>query len=303
MRDIHHKIHSLRIARASARLLMRTETVQLVKENTGPKKDIVPTAKAAAYLAVKNTSATIPLCHPLPIEDITVDIDFDDSGIEVRVEVKTIYKTGVEIEAMHGASVAALTIYDMVKPVDKEVEIANIRLDHKSGGKSDHRQKFPKAVDAAVLICSDIIFSGKKQAMAGEAVREKLSKWQADIKEYEVLPDDQQMIHDRVQALIKEGRSLILTVGGTGLGPKDVTPQAVAGLIETAIPGIVEAARAYGQQRTPKSMMSRSVAGLSGNSLIITLPGSTKGASESMEALFPYVLHVFKVLEDGAKYL
>jgi molybdenum cofactor synthesis domain-containing protein len=97
--------------------------------------------------------------------------------------------------------------------------------------------------------------------------------------------------------LINEGYQLLLFTGGTGLSTRDITPDALAPLIDREVPGVMEAARNYGQQRTPYAMLSRGIAGFAGETLIITMPGSPRGAEESMDAIFPYILHVFRVKE------
>jgi cyclic pyranopterin phosphate synthase len=306
MRDINHKNFTLRIALAEAVLSMRAESVSVVRDNTGPKKDILPTARAAGFLAVKNTPGAIPLCHPLPVEAVDIDFEFSTEGgrgqIRILLLAKTIYKTGCEVEAMHGAAVTALTIYDMLKPVDKQVEIEKVRLVHKKGGKTDFGDKFDQDLSAAVIVCSDSVSTGKKDDKAGKLVAEKLQGMGLDIAKYVVIPDDVEQIQKEIRESHAAETDLILTCGGTGLSPTDVTPEAVRPLLEREVPGIMEAARDYGQQRTPYAMLSRGVAGLMGRSLVITLPGSTKGAEETIDALFPAALHIFKVLEKGYRH-
>lgn len=138
MVDITSKKNTLRTAIAQALVEVSSEeTIKAIKTNSVPKGDVFAMSKAAGLLGVKNTPSVLPDCHPLPIEYTGIDYEIEGNEIKVLVTVKTIYKTGVEVEAMHGASVVALNMYDMLKPIDKGIEIKSIKLLHKSGGKSD----------------------------------------------------------------------------------------------------------------------------------------------------------------------
>lgn len=138
MVDITHKAPTLRYAKATAVVeASMAETIQAVAENRVPKGRVLDMARAAALLGIKKTPELIPDCHPLPIEYANISYGIEGKCIHIFVEAKTVYKTGVEVEAMHGASLAALTIYDMLKPIDKGVVIRDIRLLEKRGGKSD----------------------------------------------------------------------------------------------------------------------------------------------------------------------
>lgn len=302
MRDISTKRNTLRIAVAEAILIMKQESVDAVAHNQGPKPDIEATARAASFLGVKNTPGAIPHCHPIPVEAVRTDFYYGEGEIRITVTATTIYKTGCEIEAMHGASIAALVVYDMMKPVDKDIEISSIKLLKKSGGKSDRRDMFKRVLTASVIVCSDTVAAGKKEDRAGVAVKEKLEAMGVEIRHYQLVPDEVDEIRKAAQDQIDANVDLILTCGGTGLSARDRTPEAISPLIETEIPGIMEAAREYGGDRTPFAMLSRGIAGLSGHSLIITLPGSTQGSIETVDALFPQVLHIFKVLEHGYRH-
>lgn len=302
MVDITHKTTTLRRAIAEAIVLVsKQETIDAIVNNTVPKGNVFEMAKTAGLFAVKKTSDVIPDCHPLPIEFTAVSYEIDGLKIKINIEVKTIYRTGVEVEAMHGASVIALTMYDMLKPIDKGIQIQNVRLVEKQGGKSDYRDKFRKDLKAAVYVCSDSIYAGQKEDKAGKAIIEKLKSSFVEIEEYTIIPDETDYIQNAVNEHAKKGTDLIIFTGGTGLSKRDVTPEAIIPLLDRDIPGISEAIRAYGQERTPYSMLSRSVSGVKNQSLILALPGSTKGASESMDALFPALLHIFRIFK-GARH-
>lgn len=298
MVDITHKSNTLRKAIAQAVVhVSNLDTIRAVEEKKVPKGDVFEMAKTAGLFAAKRTSDMIPDCHPLPIEFTSITFRREELNFIIQVEIHTIYKTGVEVEAMHAASVVALTMYDMLKPIDKGISIENIKLLEKKGGKTDYRKVIEEnQITAAIIVCSDSISSGKKEDRAGKAIIEKLNRYEVKIEDYLIIPDEKDIIQQHVKEQCKSGISMIILTGGTGLSPKDVTPEAIKPLLERPIPGIEEAIRAYGQDRTPYSMLSRSVSGLIGDTLVLALPGSTKGAGESMDAVFPAVMHVFRVL-------
>lgn len=297
MVNITHKANTLRKAVATARLNVSSqETIDAIRQRTIPKGDVFEFARAAGLLAIKKTSDVIPDCHPLPVEYAAITYEVEELSVIITVEVHTIYKTGVEVEAMHGASITALVMYDMLKPIDKAVEIGTVRLANKQGGKSGIKHDLPEAPSkCAVIVCSDSISKGEKEDTAGVAIMEKLTPYAFDIAAYEVIPDDQEQIQAKAKELVAEGYHLVIFTGGTGLSERDVTPDAIAPLIDRDIPGIMEAARRYGQDRMPYAMLSRGVAGFMKDTLVLTLPGSRNGAIETMDALFPHILHVFKV--------
>lgn len=302
MVDITSKSNTLRQAIATATVTVsKQETIDAILQKKVPKGDVFEFSRAAGLLAIKKTSDVIPDCHPLPIEYAAIRHQVDGKSILITVEVHTIYKTGVEVEAMHGASITALTMYDMLKPLDKGIEISNIRLQQKKGGKSDQSVVDASSIRSAVIVCSDTVSAGKQEDGSGKMAIQKLERWGLSVARYEIIPDDKDLIQQLVKTLSEERYGLIVLSGGTGLSPRDVTPEAVAPLIDRPIPGIMEAARQYGQQRTPFAMLSRGVAGFVKNSLVITLPGSVKGVAETMDALFPQILHVFKVV-DGSRH-
>ena len=141
MVDVSKKPDTIRIARAFARVTARAETIEHIRSGTAAKGDVLATARIAAIMAAKKTSELIPLCHPLPIKKVNVDFRLHDTMIEIETLVKTQGQTGVEMEALTAASVAALTLYDMLKAVEKGIEIQSIYLVEKQGGKSGHWTK------------------------------------------------------------------------------------------------------------------------------------------------------------------
>lgn len=295
MVDITHKSSTLRKAIATATVKTSSlATIEAIQQRKVPKGDIFEFSRVAALFAVKKTSDIIPDCHPLPVEYTSVTYAIENLSVVISVEVHTVYKTGVEVEAMHGASVAALVMYDMLKPIDKQVEIHNIKLLEKTGGKSD-RKYAAEDIKAAVVVCSDTIHQGKNEDRSGKVILTKLEESGCKNIEYTVVPDEFDIIQNTLAEYKRQNIDLVIFTGGTGASARDVTPDALSPMLDRPMPGIMETARNYGQERIKTSMLSRSVAGFSGQTLVLAFPGSVKGAEEYMQALFPQVLHVFEL--------
>lgn len=298
MISVSAKTTSLRRAKAVSVIVAKPEAIARLQKNDLPKKDVLTVARVAGVQAAKRTFDLIPFCHPLPIDWVDIQFEVGLDRVTITAEVEVTWKTGVEMEAMVAASVAALTIYDMLKPVDKDMEIISTKLVSKTGGKSDRKEKIPAGFKTAVLVTSDGTHQGTRQDKSGKIIQEKLEAYGlAPI--YEILPDDQEAIRAKLLKWCEEGVRLIVTTGGTGLGPRDVTVEATRQIMEREVPGIMEAGRAYGQSRTPYAMLSRGLAAQRGKTLILNLPGSSAGVQETLTAIFPAVLHGYPMMEGG----
>jgi molybdenum cofactor biosynthesis protein MoaC len=295
MFDVGDKPPTLRTAVAQAIVKVEPATINLINEGKSPKGNIVDAARLSATMAAKRTWDLLPYCHPIPIEHVKVDVTLKEQSIEVTVDVKNVGRTGVEMEALTAACIAALTIYDMLKPVDETLSIESIKLLKKRGGLKTFAEGFDKGLKAAVLVASDS--RGEREDQSGKVVIDRLVKNGFEVVEYKIIPDEPDLIESELKRFCDELKvDIVLTSGGTGLGPRDVTPEVTRKIIEKEVSGIAEALRAYGQQRTPLSMLSRGVAGVRGTTVIVNLPGSVKAVSESLDSLFPGILHIYKML-------
>lgn len=297
MVDITHKSNTLRIATAQAIVkVSKQETIQAIHDKTVPKGDLFAMSKAAGLLGVKKTPELLPDCHPMPIEYTGIEYAIEGLDIIIQVTVKTIYKTGVEVEAMHGASIVALNMYDMLKPIDKGIEIHAIKLLEKKGGKSSYPIADVSELKAGIVVCSDTLSQGIGEDKSGAVIQERMQAYGLQTSDIQIIADDAEQIQNAVTLITKENNVVILT-GGTGLSKRDITPEAVIPLLDKRIAGAEETIRRYGQERTPYAMLSRSVVGTIGDCLVLALPGSSIGVAESLDAVFPALFHSFKVLK------
>lgn len=299
MVNVSNKVDTLRSATATSSIKVTPSSIELIKKERISKGNVLESAKISAILGVKKTWELIPYCHHIPIDHVDVNLSLHESMIEITVRVESVWKTGVEMEALTGCTMAILTVYDMLKPIDDHLSIESIKLLEKTGGKNDYIENLEKKVKIAIFVVSDSTFNGKRIDKSGKMIVNRLkTQNNTDVIGYEIMPDDISTIKTK---LIKYSddklADLIITVGGTGFSKRDVTPEATKLVIERETNGISETVRSFGQRRTPLSMLSRGISGIRGKTLIINLPGSTKGVSQSLDLLLPSIFHAFKMIE------
>ncbi|WP_180009446.1 MULTISPECIES: bifunctional molybdenum cofactor biosynthesis protein MoaC/MoaB [unclassified Acinetobacter] len=299
MKNVGMKAESYRTAIATGILHAPPHCIELLRNGNTEKGDALKTARIAGILGAKRTDELIPLCHPLPIYRADVEYELFEAHVEISAVVETIGPTGVEMEALTAVSLAGLTLYDMLKPhcEPEDLCLDQVKLQKKKGGKSHFTRVLKESLSASIIVLSDTVAAGKKPDTAGQNILEILEEANFSNISYQVIPDSPVQL----LALIEQHKTLyplILTVGGTGLGPKDLTVETIQPLLKREIPGLMEASRSFGQKRTPYAALSRGVAGYIDDSLVITLPGSRQGAKESLVAILPALVHLFDVQKN-----
>ena len=319
MADVRRKRVTARRAVAIGELNAGPAAFAQIVERRLPKGDAMVMAEIAGLQGAKNASQLMPLCHPLPLEYIDVRCEpvAERHAIRVYCEVATFARTGVEMEALAGASAALLTLYDLTKPVEPALSIGGVRLLFKEGGKkglwlhpdgmSDAERDHYKPrgvtkldnVSAAVITLSDRASRGEYSDASGPLLVERLRELGANVSDVELHPDEPGPLAERLRALAEQGVQLVLCTGGTGLGPRDRTPEALAIVADRHIDGIGELFRSESSQHTPLAWLSRAQAVLIDTTLVIALPGSAKAVAQGMDILAPILAHALNMAAGG----
>jgi len=320
MVDVGGKPETVRTAVARGRLVTTPAVVALVRADDLPKADVLATARIAAISGAKKTSELIPLCHPLPLTSLTVEFELDaDAGtIEVEVTAGTTGRTGVEMEALTAVAVAGLTLHDMVKAVDPAASMTDVRLIAKSGGKhgdwrrpgdedapSAAREPEPSTAHpssrfpAIVIVSSTRAASGERADTTGPII----AAWLAE----RGLPADVRVVADTdIASALREAvaahPAVVLTTGGTGVSPSDRTPEATAAVLDRELPGVAEALRARGLASTPLAAVSRGLAGVAGDTIVVNLPGSHGGVADGLATLDDLLAHLVDQVRGTAEH-
>lgn len=320
MVDVGHKQETHRVAVAVGEIHVGAECFSLIKARKLPKGDVLSLAEIAGINGAKCAFQNIPLCHPMLLDQVKIITELDEEKQSVRVYcfASTHAKTGVEMEALAGVNAALLTIYDLSKMVEPALTISGVHLLLKLGGKKGLWQAptgVPKWVAdavlpaqdtplsglrAAVLTISDRAASGEYDDVSGELLKTMLAASGAEIINSRIVADEKSDIQTAIRGFLKAAPALIITTGGTGIAPRDITPEALAEICERSVDGVGEFLRASGAKHTPFAWGSRAYAGTIGQTLIIALPGNPKAIREGMEALLPELLpHLAHLISKG----
>ncbi len=327
MVDVGDKEVTTRVAVAAGRLLVSAQVIALLRGDGVPKGDALGVARVAGIMAAKRTPDLVPLCHPLPISGVEVELELAADAIEIRARVKTKGRTGVEMEALTSVAVAGLTLHDMVKAVDPAAVLTDVRVLSKSGGRSGDWERgeapaypphhhaaatatpaahvagvspgLPSGALARVLTVSDRAHRGTRSDASGPLLASLLADIGFLVDAVMVVPDEADLVSEALREAVATGIDLVVTTGGTGFSPRDVTPEATRRIITREAPGLVEVLRAADRDRVPTSILSRAVAGIAGSSVIVNLPGSTGGVRDGVTVLAPVIGHAIAQVRGG----
>ncbi len=308
MIDVGRKRPTRRRAVAVGTITMGAEAFGRVKNGTLPKGDVLALAEAAGITGAKKTPEMIPMCHTLPLDQVTIHCDLNEAenSVSVYCQAVAFAKTGVEMEALAGANNALLTIWDLTKGVDPNLEIGAVRLLVKTGGKSGvytNPNGIPDWLEAqlpdpqslkdkkvAFLIMSDRAASGDYEDKSGPVLKALLQEAGAEILDHDVIPDDAKTIEASIRSICNTHKpALLITSGGTGPGPRDVTPDVLEKISDRMMHGLGDVLRTESLHFTDTAWLSRMTACMVGATLVIAFPGSPKAVKECWDILEPFL--------------
>lgn len=297
MVDVTEKGVSVRRAVAAGEVRTTPQVLELLEQGV-PKGDALGVARLAGIMAAKRTPDLIPLCHPIAIHGVTVELTPFESGISIEATVRTADRTGVEMEALTCVTVAALAFIDMIKAVDPGASIHNVRVLSKEGGKTGLWMSEPvnKTMNAVVIVASTRAATGVYADTGGPILVEGLERLGCNVLNKVVVVDGEP-VRQALREALESKPDVIVTTGGTGVNPNDHTPEMTESVLDYQVPGIADAIR--GKGGTPLAALSRGVAGVSDRTLIVNLPGSTGGVRDGLAVLGDVLKHTVEQLKGG----
>jgi cyclic pyranopterin phosphate synthase len=312
MVDVSAKDVTVRSATAAGVVRTTAEVVGLISRGGIPKGDALGVARLAGIMAAKRTPDLVPLCHPIAIHGVTVDLTASDDRVEITATVRTADRTGVEMEALTCVTVAGLTLIDMIKAVDPAASIDDVRVLRKEGGKTGlwerttalaaptapaaPQERPLEGVTVTVIVASTRAANGVYADRSGPILTDGFTELGAQVRGPIVVADGEPLKY-AMQAALELAPDAIVTSGGTGVTPNDHTPEITRAFVDREIPGLAQALRT--NPAVPTAALSRGVAGVAGRTLIVNLPGSTGGTRDGLAVLARVLGHAVDQIQGG----
>ncbi|WP_302499359.1 bifunctional molybdenum cofactor biosynthesis protein MoaC/MoaB [Catellatospora tritici] len=309
MVDVAGKEITVRSAVAAGRVRTTAAVLELLAGAGVPKGDALGVARLAGIMAAKRTPELIPLCHPIAIHGVTVDLSLATDGVEITATVRTADRTGVEMEALTCVATAGLALIDMIKAVDPAASIEQVRVLRKEGGKTGLwvRDAMPQPSPATVVpntgtprvhvvVASTRAATGVYPDTGGPLLADGLRAIGCEVTGVTVVPDGEP-VRQALREALADRPDAIVTTGGTGISPTDRTPEVTRALVDYEVTGIADAIRAAGA--TPLAALSRGIAGVAGRTLVVNLPGSTGGVRDGLAVLAKVLPHAVEQLRGA----
>lgn len=311
MINVNEKQITRRRAVATGSIKLSAQTMNLIRARTSPKGDILSIAEVAGIMAAKNTSQTLPLCHPLLLDAVRVWFDVLEDHVVVFCEVICEAKTGVEMEALVGLNAALLTIYDLAKAVDPVIEIKDIYLKLKEGGKSG-MWKHPKVTNEknislpdksmmhlrySIGTLSDRASRGEYDDKSGKILRDYCLNCGGTEVFYSVIPDEEIALENLLFRAIEEKSNILLLTGGTGISQRDITPEVIRKHATKELSGFGELQRQHGAYYTKAAWLSRCTAYVVKDMLVVLFPGSPKAVQQGLESIGNLIPHAVAMMK------
>lgn len=319
MINISKKRPTNRMAIAMGTIQIGQHAFKLIQEKAMPKGDPLMLAEIAGINGAKRVCEQLVLCHPIELEHVSVKTKMNEQDFSVTVytTVSAYAKTGVEMEALAAVNGALLAIYDITKNVEPALTISEVRLLIKTGGKQGqwkHPAGVPVEIENAftmdkyndftdvqtcLVTVSDRASNGIYEDESGQLMKSMVLATGANVLSDGIVQDDRLQLTSYLTEVIDQHHpQLVLLTGGTGLSPRDITPEVIAELCDKSVPGISELLRFTGSHFTPYSYLSRSFAGLYRGCLLIALPGNPKAIKQGLDVLLEILPHALKTISE-----
>jgi molybdenum cofactor biosynthesis protein MoaC len=292
MDDSSSRPESQTKAEAEAKVYFNNGTERIILEDGNPKIDIITAAKIAGIQAAKKTSEFIPLHHSNALNWVEIDITAEEKYLKITSTVKAITRSSLEMEALTATSVAALTIVDLCKDSDPGVTIQDLKLVQHASKKKILTTK--TSLKVGIIVISDRVIAGLAEDEAGQILQEGFKEAGYQVDNYSIITNDSDKLIEKIQDWLEQDIELIVTTGGNGIGPRDITLSSVEPFFDYRLEGVEQTLHSIAQINNSGFYVDRLAAGKIGKTIVICLPMDANLAQDALNIFLPNIHQAFE---------